>query len=204
MEGMRGSVPKPQEVFSAKLTDKGEMMMRKNILVVTGSPRKHGNSAAMADAFMRGAQEAGHKLERFDMAFHHIAGCTACDRCWDDGRACCIKDDWQEFSDKLEHADVVVFAYPLYWSTMPAQIKAAIDRLYSYCSAKTIRPLTGKEVVLLLCGECEGQQIFRESLSIHEGINQYFDWKTVGTVTVDGVFECGAIQKQMHFLVPKK
>lgn len=169
--------------------------MCKNILVVTGSPRKKGNSESMAEAFIRGAQQKGHVIERFDVAFRRIAGCTACDHCWSKGRACIIEDDWQEFSDKLERADVVVFAYPLYWSVMPAQMKALVDRLYSYCSSKTIRPLTGKQVVLLLCGECEGQQIFREALSMHDGINQYFSWNTVGVLTVDGVFERGAIAK---------
>lgn len=169
--------------------------MQKKILIVTGSPRKQGNSAAMAEAFACGAKKNGHEVERFDAAFQPIAGCAACDRCWENGQACCRQDAWQVFAGQLEKADVVVFAYPLYWSTMPAQIKAAIDRLYSYCSPKALRTLAGKKIVLLLCGECAGQQIFREALSVHEGINRYFDWETVGMVTVDGVFECGAIKK---------
>ena len=169
--------------------------MAKNVFVITGSPRRNGNSARMAEQFIRGAQQNGSKVERFDTAFRKMAGCTACDQCWTKGKACVIEDDWQEFSAKLEAADVVVFAYPLYWSSMPAQLKAAVDRLYSYCSDKTIRPLTGKKTVLLLCCECVGQENFRETLAVHEGMNGYFSWTTAEKLTVDGVFEAGAIEK---------
>lgn len=167
----------------------------KTILIVTGSPRSGGNSALLADAFARGAEEKGHRVQRFDAAFRSIAGCTACDRCWTRGKACVIEDDWQQLSEKLEQADVVVFAYPLYWSGMPAQLKAAVDRLYSYCSDKTLRPLTGKQTVLLLCGECEGQEIFNDARRLHEGLNGYFAWQPAGEVTVDGVFERGAVER---------
>lgn len=170
--------------------------MKKNVFVITGSPRRDGNSERMAKAFIRGAKEAGHSIETFDAAFRKISGCTACDQCWTrGGKACVINDDWQEFAKKLEGADVVVFAYPLYWSSAPAQLKLAIDRLYSYCSSKTERPLTGKESVLLLCGECIGQEIFQEALAMHEGLNGYFNWTPAGTLTIDGVFERGAIEK---------
>lgn len=167
--------------------------MGKNVFVVTGSPRKNGNSARMAQAFCRGAAESGHVTAVFETAFRRIGGCTACDQCWTDGRACVIDDDWQAFASGLERADVVVFAYPLYWSGMPAQIKAAVDRLYAYCSDRTLRPLTGKQTVLLLCGECEGQAIFGGALAMHEGLNHYFDWKPAGMVLADRVFEAGAI-----------
>lgn len=169
--------------------------MNKTILVITGSPRKNGNSQSMADEFIRGAQEHGHTIERFDAAYKTIAGCVACDRCWSNGNACAVNDDWQEFSQKLERADIVVFAYPLYWSTMPAQLKAAIDRLYSYCSPNTIRPLTGKKTILLLCGECLGQEIFTDTLHVHEGINGYFEWENIGAICIDGVFEKGKIKE---------
>lgn len=150
----------------------------------------------MAQAFERGAEEKGHRIVRFNAAFRKLAGCTACDRCWTKNeRACVIEDDWQEFADQLEKADVVVFAYPLYWSTMPAQLKAAVDRLYAYCSDKTIRTLTGKQTVLLLCCECEGQENFRDTLHVHEGLNGYFSWENAGTLTVDSVFESGAVEK---------
>lgn len=169
--------------------------MAKKILIITGSPRKNGNSARMAQAFAKGAEQNGHQITWFHAAGQAVAGCTACDRCWTAHRACVIDDRWQEFAHLLENADVVVFAYPLYWSSMPAQLKAVVDRLYSYCSDKAERSLSGKETVLLLCGECKGQEIFKEALSMHQGLNGYFDWKNAGTLTIDGVFESGAVEK---------
>lgn len=169
--------------------------MAKNILIVTGSPRRGGNSDRMADAFLRGAQRAGHTVTKFEAAFCKLSGCLACDRCWTEGRACIVNDDWQDFSDRLEQADVIVFAYPLYWGTMPSQLKRLVDRLYSYCSPKTLRSIHGKHTVLLACGECEGQEIFRDALSAQEGLNGYFEWTMAGTVLADSVFESGAIEK---------
>lgn len=169
--------------------------MNRNILVITGSPRKEGNSNRMADALTKGAREAGHTVETFETAFHNISGCTACARCWTGGRACVIQDDWQELSEKMEAADILVFAYPLYWSTMPAQMKAAIDRLFSYCSSNCVRPLTGKAYVTLLCGECEGDSIFREARAVHKGLEGYFSWKQIGELAVHSVFEAGAVER---------
>lgn len=170
-------------------------MEKKNILVITGSPRRQGNSELMADELIRGAKEAGHCVEKFETAFRKISGCMACDACWSRGRACVIEDDWQVLSGKMEQADVLVFAYPLYWSTMPAQMKAAIDRLYAYCSDKCIRPLKDKAYITLLCGECEGDEIFREARAVQKGLEGYFAWKQAGEIAVHSVFGRGEICK---------
>ena len=57
-----------------------------NIVVVTGSPRKHGNSFAMTDAFIKEAEKCGHTVRRFDAAFMKIGGCHACNGCFKNGR----------------------------------------------------------------------------------------------------------------------
>ena len=55
--------------------------MSKKIVVITGSPRKKGNSFAMTDAFIRAAEEKGHTVTRFDAARMKIGGCQACETC---------------------------------------------------------------------------------------------------------------------------
>ena len=40
--------------------------MSKKIVVITGSPRKKGNSFAMTAAFIKAAEEKGHTVKRFD------------------------------------------------------------------------------------------------------------------------------------------
>lgn len=53
-------------------------MMNKNILILTGSPRKNGNSDMLADAFMKGAKEKGHTVNKIEVAKLNINGCKAC------------------------------------------------------------------------------------------------------------------------------
>lgn len=168
--------------------------MAKNILVVTGSPRKHGNSAALADAFSKGAEACGATVHRFDAAFHKLSGCLACDHCWQDSvHACVIPDDFNVFISALQRADAVVFAYPLYWSGMPAQLKMIVDRLYSYCVPQCPGDLHGKLTANLLCCECEGDENFALVRKMHEGLNGYMHWQDAGEVAVHTCYAPGEI-----------
>lgn len=58
--------------------------MNKKVLVLTGSPRKGGNSDLLADALIKGAQASGHTAVKFEAGAMQINGCSACDRCWED------------------------------------------------------------------------------------------------------------------------
>ena len=84
-----------------------------NILVLTGSPRKNGNSAALAAQFIQGAQEAGHTVTRFDAALKNVHPCTACNSCGMDG-PCVFQDDFQFVREHIITADLVAFATPRY------------------------------------------------------------------------------------------
>lgn len=78
--------------------------MSKRILILTGSPRRGGNSDLMADAFAKGASEAGNSVVQFNTAHKHIQGCRACDNCF--SKECLparkkkflIISDYQEFA----------------------------------------------------------------------------------------------------------
>lgn len=169
--------------------------MAKNILVITGSPRKNGNSDLLADAFIQGAAESGHTVNKFEAARQTIHGCTACDTCWSKGTACTFKDGFSKLEPLLEAADVVVFASPLYWSSVPAQLKAVIDKLYAYVVSACKHPLDNKESVLMICGELAGEQIFSGVLEMYRGIAEYMKWTDRGIITVPEVFAKGDILK---------
>ena len=101
--------------------------MGKNILIVSASPRRHGNSDTLCDEFMRGAAEAGHRAEKIflrDRAIDYGMGCGACNRT----HKCVQRDDMEEILDKMVAADVLVLATPVYFYTMDAQLKTLIDR----------------------------------------------------------------------------
>jgi multimeric flavodoxin WrbA len=169
--------------------------MKKNVLVITGSPRKNGNSEMMADSFIEGALKSGHIVNKFSAAEKTIYGCKACDTCWSTDTACSYKDGFTELEPLLENADVVVFATPLYWSSMPSQLKAAIDKLYAYVASSCKRPLKIKESALLVCGECEGNQIFNAVVETYKGIADYMKWENKGIISVPEVFAKGDIIK---------
>lgn len=100
------------------------------ITVITGSAHKNGTSAYLADLFIKGAEEAGHEVFRFDAAFKDVHGCIGCDTCISKG-ACVWKDDMLELNPHILEADVIVFASPIYYYNINAQIKNPIDRFYA-------------------------------------------------------------------------
>lgn len=102
--------------------------MSKNVLILSGSPRRGGNSDILCDEFLRGAQEAGHKVEKIRVAAKKVAPCSACYYCREHGGACVHKDDMADLLQKMIDADVLVLASPVYFYSIDAQLKAVIDR----------------------------------------------------------------------------
>lgn len=102
--------------------------MSKNVLILSGSPRKGGNSDLLCDEFMRGAQEAGHNVEKIRVSEKKIAPCSACYYCRQSEGVCAYKDDMAEVLQKMIDADVIVLASPVYFYSIDAQLKAVIDR----------------------------------------------------------------------------
>ena len=102
--------------------------MGKKVLILSGSPRKGGNSDLLCDEFMRGALEAGHQVEKIRVASKKIAPCSGCYYCRNHGGECARKDDMAEILQKMIDTDVLVLASPVYFYSIDAQLKAVIDR----------------------------------------------------------------------------
>ena len=82
--------------------------MSKKIVVITGSPRKDGNSYDMTDAFIKAAESKGHSVVRFDAAMMNLGGCHACETCFKTGKACSFDDDFNIIAPEILDADAVV------------------------------------------------------------------------------------------------
>ena len=167
--------------------------MSKKIVVITGSPRKNGNSFAMTDAFIKAAEAKGHTVTRFDAAMMKIGGCRACETCFKSGKACSFDDDFNTIAPAILDADLVVFTMPVYWYSIPSQIKGVIDRLYSFCVAG--KDIAEKECALIAC--CE-----EEDMSVLDGVRipiarsaALIKWHMVGEVLIPGVLNTGDIEK---------
>ena len=102
-------------------------MINKKVLILSGSPRKGGNSDILCDEFMKGAKESGNEVEKIRVAEKNIDYCRACYACRGTG-VCAIKDDVAEVLQKMIDADVFVLASPVYFYSIDAQLKALIDR----------------------------------------------------------------------------
>lgn len=167
--------------------------MAKKIVVITGSPRKKGNSFAMTDAFIQAAEAKGHTVTRFDAAMLKIGGCHACETCYQTGKACSFDDDFNTIAPAILEADTVVFTTPVYWYSIPAQIKGVIDKLFSFVVGG--KDISGKECALIAC--CE-----EDDASVMDGVRVPIErsaallkWHMAGEVLVPGVLNVGDIAK---------
>lgn len=111
-----------------------------NILILNGSPRPNGNTAAMVAAFSDGARQSGHKVNIVNVCQKKIAGCLACEYCHTKGNGACIqKDDMQEVYPLLEEAEMIVLASPIYYHSFSGQLQCAINRIYALDKPKNLK-----------------------------------------------------------------
>ena len=112
----------------------------KKILVIQGGGRPNGNTAQLINAFVHGAEEAGHNVEVVSLTKVEVKGCMGCNACRY-GKPCAIKDGFNELVPKITEADLIVFASPRYFWTISARIKAFIERLYCIAEEDDSPPL---------------------------------------------------------------
>ncbi len=156
-----------------------------NIVVLSGSPRKGGNTAIMVGAFKEGAESAGHTVEVVDVAAKKIAPCCACKYCYSHGGDCAIPDDMTEVREALKRADMVTFASPVYWFDISAQLKLAIDRMYAFGSCG----FSFSKVALLLDSGADG--VYDAAIAAYKAMSSYLKWEDMGIVTIPGMAEKG-------------
>ena len=101
--------------------------MSKNVLIISSSPRKGGNSETLATSFAKGAEEAGHKVETIYLREKKYGFCKGCLACLKVGH-CVIDDDAVEIAVRMHDADVLVFATPVYYYSVSGQLKTMLDR----------------------------------------------------------------------------
>lgn len=131
--------------------------MAKKILVLSGSPKKNGNTAALVSWFAEGARSKGAKVEIVQTAFlkYKSFGCTSCRACQKiEKYECAVDDEAKPILAKMAKVDVIVMATPLYFYGPSAQLKLVFDRMFSLYkwdnktdAMKT--PLKGKTFVLI-------------------------------------------------------
>lgn len=100
----------------------------KNILIISSSFRKNGNSEMLVREFEKGAKEMGNVVEVVFLRELNIDFCHGCLACQKSGK-CVIKDDAKALAEKMKNTDVLVFATPVYYYSVSGQLKTMLDRM---------------------------------------------------------------------------
>ena len=154
------------------------------ITILMGSPNKNGSTGMLVDSFVQGAEEAGHICEIIDVCRANIHPCTGCVRCGYEG-PCVQKDDVEEIMMKLLGSDMVVFATPLYYYGMTAQLKAVVDRFCAYNGSLNRRRL--KSALLTVAWNSDSWT-FDALTSHYKTLVRYINFEDKGMVLGTG---CG-------------
>ena len=166
----------------------------KNILVVMGGGRPKGNTAQLVDACVKGAEEAGHLVEKVSLLKTEVKGCLGCNACRY-GKPCVQKDGFNELVPKIKGADLVVFASPLYFWTISSKLKAFIERFYCIAEEDADPPYGRyerypvKDSALLMTSADEFFWTFEQAVSYYQfAVVNYIGFHDRGMVLAGG---CG-------------
>nr|WP_325257610.1 flavodoxin family protein [uncultured Oscillibacter sp.] len=171
--------------------------MSKHILILNGSPRAKGNTKALIEAFEKGAAEAGHRVERFDLQKMNIHGCLGCCGGGKDPASPCVqKDDMEKIYPAYQAADIVVLASPMYYWNITGQLKCAFDRLFAVAELDAEYANPKKDCVLLMAAEGSDEENFAPVRALYEGLTRHMGWRDLGIVYAGGNMEDGAVYKQ--------
>ena len=147
---------------------KESINMSKKVLILSGSPRKGGNSDHLCDQFLKGALEAGHEAEKIFVGEKNIGYCRACYACRNTHK-CFQKDDMEEILTKIVEADVLVLASPVYFYSIDAQIKTVIDRTLARWTE-----IKDKEFYYILAAGEDSKAIMERSVECFRGFADCF------------------------------
>ena len=161
-----------------------------NILILSGSPRKNGNTELLVEAFSKGASEK-HQVEVVSVHNYKVNPCMGCNACFtSEGNACVQKDDMSVIYSKLADADMLVIASPVYFYGLSAQLKAVIDR----CHNPIRDTFHIRKAALILVGAASLPELFDSILTQYQLCLNFFHIEDAGHVLVHGAKEKGGVQ----------
>ena len=168
--------------------------MKRKIVILNGSPRLNGNTAALIREFVRGAEAAGNTVVRFDldrMAIHGCKGCLGGGKNPD--QPCVQKDDMNLIYPEYRSADVLVLASPMYYWGISGQLKCAFDRLFAITESDPGWKTPHKKAILLMAAEGTGKENEAPVIDYYESRLGFLGWENLGSIVAGGVLKAGDI-----------
>ncbi len=139
------------------------------VLGIVGSPRKNGNTEIMMIETLKAVANSGCETEMFLLSEKQVAPCDACGACFQAG-SCVVKDDMQELYGMMERAQAIVFASPVYFGSVSAQMKAVMDRTFSLLQRRALKDkVAGALVVTRRVGAIQARSLLN-SFCIAQGM----------------------------------
>ena len=161
-----------------------------NILILSGSPRKGGNTDLLVEAFVKGASQK-HHVEVVSVRDYKVNPCMGCNVCFKSKDNTCVqKDDMSMIYEKMAHTDMLVIASPVYFYGLSAQLKAIIDR----CHNPIRDTFKIKKTAILLVGAATLPELFDSILAQYQLCLNFFKLEDAGRVLARGAKDKGDIK----------
>ena len=168
----------------------------KKVLVLSGSPRKGGNSDILCDEFIKGALKNGNDVEKIFVAEKKISPCTGCYFCKNHGGRCAFNDDMTDILQKIIDCDVLVLSTPVYFYSMCAQLKTLIDRTVARWTE-----IANKDLYYIMTAADDEENTMDGTLASLHGFAMCIDgYEEKGILYGKGVYEKGAVLARPELL----
>lgn len=168
----------------------------KKVLILSGSPRKGGNSDILCDEFAKGALAAGNEVEKIFVAEKKIAPCTGCYFCKKHGGRCALNDGMDEILQKIIDCDTLVLSSPVYFYSISAQLKAVIDRTVARWTE-----IGNKDLFYVMTAAEDDEDTMDGTLGCFRGFAKCIDgYEEKGVLYGKGVYEKGDVLKRPELL----
>jgi len=160
------------------------------IVVLSGSPRRGGNTEMLVQAFIDGIDKQKNSVDVISVADVKVNGCTGCNACYgNDSHECVHKDGMQDIYGKLSDAEIIVIATPIYFYGISAQLKCIVDRLHNPVR-NTFK--VKKLVLLMVCADTV-PAVFDSTTAMYRSVLSYFSLQDGGIIKTAGVKDKGDI-----------
>lgn len=172
------------------------------IVCLLGSPRNNGNSIAIAKHFCTIAESHGAHIQTFALNELQYRGCQGCLRCKGQLDRCWLEDGLTPALDAVREADVLLMASPIYYGDVTSQLKAFIDRTYSYLVPDyTTNPIPcrltpGKKLVFILVQGDVKEKPYDGVFPKYEFFFQWYGFQESHLIRACGVHERGDVENR--------
>ena len=156
------------------------------IVIFNGSPNKEGNTRTISKALAEEAAKEEHEVITYNIPDMNFSGCKACNNCYKiEDKPCIMDDDFNTVAEDIINADIIVYSMPVYFYTIPGEIKNMIDKMHAFMMARI--DLSGKKLALISACALDDETVFEGMQIAVEKIAKHMGWELIGEVLVPGI-----------------